>query len=363
MPAPQHLLGSGQWRPLPWITIAATRKDNTSAGGSGDTEPAVGAAGDPNTSVAAPNDRAGAITDRVDQLRARLATSTPDGAAQADLLAAAYREHTPSTPPRTAHSARFRSGEPRNAALTSTPAPRNSGNRPQSQHRSPPLARVLAAPCSSEKMSRTRSGSRSCSSTACCGPRSCRRHRSGSCGCGPATGQLMGDRTRDTVRLELMLEDASIKLSSVASSLTTVSARSMLAAMIAGEHDPVVLAEMAKGRMRTKIPRLIEALAGHFEADHARLAGSLLHRLDHVNQALAELDETIADACRPWQHQDPSDRRTGAHRGDTRATVVPRWHTHRATPPSRLRPPHRPRNERSGLAASWPSLWPDRRAG
>jgi Transposase len=66
--------------------------------------------------------------------------------------------------------------------------------------------------------------------------------------------QLMGDRLRDTVRLELMLEDASIKLSSVASSLTTVSARAMLTAMIEGETDPLRLAEMAKGKMRRKIP-------------------------------------------------------------------------------------------------------------
>lgn len=58
--------------------------------------------------------------------------------------------------------------------------------------------------------------------------------------------QLMGDRTRETVRLELMLEDASIKLSTVASSLNTVSARAMLRAMIAGQDDPLVLANLAK---------------------------------------------------------------------------------------------------------------------
>ncbi|HEX5878553.1 MAG TPA: IS110 family transposase [Actinomycetota bacterium] len=115
--------------------------------------------------------------------------------------------------------------------------------------------------------------------------------------------QLYGDRTRDTTRLEQMLEDASIKISAVASSLTTVSARTMLAAMIAGERDPRVLAEMAKGRMRAKIPALTEALTGNFDADHARLAAALLHRLDHVERAIAELDQTIAEACRPWAHQ------------------------------------------------------------
>jgi Transposase len=65
--------------------------------------------------------------------------------------------------------------------------------------------------------------------------------------------QLQGDRSREIVRLELMLEDASIKLSSVASSLKTVSARAMLTAMIDGETNPLTLANLAKGRMRRKI--------------------------------------------------------------------------------------------------------------
>jgi transposase len=115
--------------------------------------------------------------------------------------------------------------------------------------------------------------------------------------------QLLGDRTRDTVRLELMLEDASIKLSSVASSLNTVSARAMLTAMINGETDPVQLADLAKGRMRHKIPDLAQALTGTFDAHHAQLARSMLRRLELVELALAELDAVILEACGPWQHQ------------------------------------------------------------
>jgi transposase len=115
--------------------------------------------------------------------------------------------------------------------------------------------------------------------------------------------QLMGDRTRELVRLELMLEDASIKLSSVVSSLKTISARAMLTAMIAGEADPLVLADLAKGKLRRKIPDLAQALTGHFDANHARLAGSMLRRLDLVDQAMAELDAVLIDAFRPWQHQ------------------------------------------------------------
>lgn len=115
--------------------------------------------------------------------------------------------------------------------------------------------------------------------------------------------QLHGDRTREIVRLELMLEDASIKLSVVASSLKTVSARAMLAAMIDGQTDARVLAELARGRMRSKIPDLEQALQGHFDAHHAQLARSILDRIDRVEAAMAELDVAIEAACAPWAHQ------------------------------------------------------------
>ena len=115
--------------------------------------------------------------------------------------------------------------------------------------------------------------------------------------------QLMGDRTREAVRLEMMLEDASIKLSSVASSLTTVSARVILAAMIDGERSPQVLAQMARGRMRVKIPDLAQALEGSFEEHHARMAKAILNRLDLVEQSLADLDVIIRDQCAPWAHE------------------------------------------------------------
>jgi transposase len=97
--------------------------------------------------------------------------------------------------------------------------------------------------------------------------------------------------------------DASIKLSSVASSLKTVSARAILTAMIEGETNPLTLANLAKGKMRRKIPDLAQALTGTFDTHHARLARSMLRRLELVESALAELDAVIAAACRPWQHQ------------------------------------------------------------
>src|SRR3954452_15115933 len=115
--------------------------------------------------------------------------------------------------------------------------------------------------------------------------------------------QLMADRTREITRLELMLEDASVKLSSVAASLTSVSARAMLGALIGGEDDPRVLADLAKGKMRRKIPALTEALTGHFDAGHAQLARSMLERISSVEAALAELNTVLAQAFTPWAHQ------------------------------------------------------------
>jgi transposase len=97
--------------------------------------------------------------------------------------------------------------------------------------------------------------------------------------------------------------DASIELSAVALSLSTASARAMLAAMVGGQRDPAVLAELAKGKMRSKTPQLREALEGHFTDAHARLVAQMLQCLDRVEEALAELDGVIAEACRPWAHQ------------------------------------------------------------
>ena len=77
----------------------------------------------------------------------------------------------------------------------------------------------------------------------------------------------------------------------------------MLTAMIDGERDPRPLAELAKTRLRGKIPQLTEALTGHFDEHHALLARSILHRLDPVEDALNELDEVITAACEPWAHQ------------------------------------------------------------
>ena len=115
--------------------------------------------------------------------------------------------------------------------------------------------------------------------------------------------QLQGDRTRDAARLEKLLEDASIKLSVVASNITGTSARAMLGALVAGERDPAVMAELAKSRLRRKIPDLREALTGRFDDHHALIVGQLLTRLAQTEAALADLDAAIADAMTPWAHE------------------------------------------------------------
>src|ERR1700741_45757 len=105
---------------------------------------------------------------------------------------------------------------------------------------------------------------------------------------------LSEERTRMVQRLEKVLQDAGIKLTSVASTVLSKSARAMLEAMLAGESDPVVLAELAKGRMRSKIPALTDALRGSFRVSHHRvLVRQILAHIDFLDRQLAELDEQI----------------------------------------------------------------------
>ena len=85
---------------------------------------------------------------------------------------------------------------------------------------------------------------------------------------------LVRDQTREKLRLEKILEDAQIKLDSIISDLHGISGRKMLDAMIAGQRDPRVLADLAHGRMRTKLPQLRQALTGQFTDHHAFLCAA-----------------------------------------------------------------------------------------
>ena len=112
---------------------------------------------------------------------------------------------------------------------------------------------------------------------------------------------LTRDRAREIQRLEKLLEDAGIKLSSVASDICGVSGRAMLAALIAGEHDPARLADLAKRRMRSKIPELTEALTGRFSAHHAFLARLHLTLIDQHTAAIDELTAMIEVVIEPFR--------------------------------------------------------------
>src|SRR5207237_10013158 len=90
------------------------------------------------------------------------------------------------------------------------------------------------------------------------------------------------ERTRETQRLDKVLQDAGIKLSSVASDVMGVSGQTMLRALVAGERDPEALAELARGTLRKKLPALREALLGRFSRHHALLVGEILAKLDYL---------------------------------------------------------------------------------
>ncbi len=108
---------------------------------------------------------------------------------------------------------------------------------------------------------------------------------------------LTVERTRHWQRLEKLLEDALIKITTVASRIDGVSVREMIEALIAGERDPRVLAGFARGRMRMKQAALVEALTGRFDDHHAELARMLLEQIDslttQINRLTARIDELI----------------------------------------------------------------------
>ena len=106
---------------------------------------------------------------------------------------------------------------------------------------------------------------------------------------------LARERTRHYSRLEKLLEDALIKVSAVASKLDTKSVRDMLEALIAGERDPQVLASLARGRMRSKHDRLVQALTGKFDDHHGELARMLLDQIDALSGQIGTLTTRIGE--------------------------------------------------------------------
>ena len=112
---------------------------------------------------------------------------------------------------------------------------------------------------------------------------------------------LVRTRAKEIQRLEKLLEDAGIKLSSVASDISGVSGRAMLEALIAGQRDPVELAGLAKRRLRSKIPQLTEALTGRFSEHHAFLARVHLDLIDQHARAVDDLTARIEVVIEPFR--------------------------------------------------------------
>jgi transposase len=138
----------------------------------------------------------------------------------------------------------------------------------------------------------------------------------------PATGltwwRCAPPRSSGSSRL---LEDAQIKLSVVASDIFGVSGRQMLAALIAGERNPKVLAQLARGRMRAKLSVLEEAFTGFFTDHHGFLLAKMLARVDALDADIAELDRKLEELIIPFaQAADRLDEITGV--GRTAAQVI-----------------------------------------
>jgi transposase len=115
--------------------------------------------------------------------------------------------------------------------------------------------------------------------------------------------KLVGARTSEIQRLGSVLQDAGIKLDSVASSIGTVSGRAMIEALIDGERRPAVLADLALGRMRTKIADLTLALEGRFDAHHALMCQLHLEHLDHLEEMIARLGTQVEQMLVPFARQ------------------------------------------------------------
>jgi transposase len=115
--------------------------------------------------------------------------------------------------------------------------------------------------------------------------------------------KLVQSHTSELQRLSNVLQDAGIKIDSVASSLTTKSARAMVEALVDGERRPTVLAELARGRMRAKITDLAVAMEGRFDDHHALMCRLHLDHLDQLDAMIDKLDRQVEDMMQPFRAQ------------------------------------------------------------
>ena len=115
--------------------------------------------------------------------------------------------------------------------------------------------------------------------------------------------KIVQERSSETQRLGGVLQDAGIKLDSVASSIDTVSGLAMIRALTGGERRGEVLAELARGRMRSKIGDLSQALEGRFGEHHALMCQLHLDHIAHLNEMIAKLDAQVEAMMVPFARQ------------------------------------------------------------
>jgi transposase len=111
------------------------------------------------------------------------------------------------------------------------------------------------------------------------------------------------DRQREAARLHKILEDTGIKLDCVASDILGASGRAMLDALVQGTTDPEILAELAKGKLRKKIPALKQALVGRFDTEHALIVSQILAHIDFLDEAVDRLSVEIEERIAPFARQ------------------------------------------------------------
>jgi transposase len=138
---------------------------------------------------------------------------------------------------------------------------------------------------------------------------------------------LTAERTRHKQRMEKLLEDALIKLSTVATDIFGKSGRDMIEALVAGQRDPKQLAQLARGRMRVKHAALVQALDGRFDEHHADLARMLLDQVDGLDKQIQRLTATIDEliAAMPAANGEgpaPTDTGGGAQQLPTLSTIA-----------------------------------------
>jgi transposase len=114
---------------------------------------------------------------------------------------------------------------------------------------------------------------------------------------------LVNERTREVNRLHKLLETANIKLTSVATDVMGVSAQAMLKSLLEGTTDPDVLADLAKGILRKKLPELRKALEGRFTAHHRLLLGTILAHIDFLDETIIALGKEITAYMVPFQRE------------------------------------------------------------